>query len=177
MVIKTSQDMRTMASAVRAVAQRLDPELPVYGVVSLDEITHLTRSVVIRQFVLYLIGAFSIVGALMAGVGLYGLMSFVVAQRSREIGIRVALGAKQWAVKSLVLNQAIRMTILGLLIGIALSIASGRLIQNVVYEVALSNPMVLISVSVIVGVITCAACYLPVRRALRLDPMTVLRHD
>jgi ABC-type antimicrobial peptide transport system permease subunit len=163
-----------MASAVRAVVQRLDPELLVYGVVSLDEITHLTRSVVTRQFVLYLIGAFRIVGALMAGVG---LMSLVVAQRSREIGIRVALGAEETAVKRLVLNQATRMTILGLLIGIALSIASGRLIQSVVYEVALSCPMVLISVSIIVGGITCAACYLPVRRALRLDPMTVLRHD
>jgi len=177
LVIKTPLDVEAIAGAVRAQVQGLDPELPVYGVRTLDEMLNLTSSVVTRRLVLYLVGAFSIVGALMAGVGLYGLMSFVVAQRAREIGIRIALCAKHSAVQWLVLNHAIRMTALGLVIGITLAIASGRLIQSVVFGVAPSSPPILITVTVIIGLITCAACYAPVCRALRMDPVAVLRHD
>jgi predicted permease len=177
LVIKTPLDVNAIAGAVRAQVQRLDPELPVYGVRTLDEMLNLTSSVVTRRLILYLIGAFSIVGALMAGIGLYGLMSFVVAQRAREIGIRIALGAEHSAVKRLVLNHAIRMTALGLVIGVALALASGRLIQGVVFGVAPSNPTILITVAIIIGVITGAACYAPVCRALRMDPVAVLRHD
>src|SRR5262249_8381518 len=153
LVIKTPLNVDAIAGAVRAQVQRLDPELPVYGVRTLDEMLNLTSSVVTRRLVVYVIGAFSIVGALMAGAGLYGLMSFVVAQRAREIGIRIALGAEHGAVKRLVLNHAIRMTALGLVIGIALAIASGRMIQSVVFGVAPSNPPILITVTVIIGLI------------------------
>jgi len=177
LVIKTPLDVDAIARAVRAQVQRLDPELPVYGVQTLDEMLNLTSSVVTRRLILYLIGGFSIIGVLMAGVGLYGLMTFVVAQRAREIGIRIALGAEHGAVKRLVLNHAIRMTALGLVIGIALALASGRLIQSVVFGVAPSNPAILITVAIIIGLTTCVACYAPVCRALRMDPVAVLRHD
>jgi putative ABC transport system permease protein len=177
LVIKTALDPDEMARAVRGVVQRLDAELPVYAVRSLDETINLTSSVVTRRLVLFLIGAFSVVGAVMAGVGLYGLMSFVVAQRSREIGIRIALGAEHRTVKRLVLNQALRMTVIGLVIGTGLAIGSGQLIRSVVFGVVPSNPTILITVALIVGIITYAACYAPVRRALRFDPATVLRHD
>jgi putative ABC transport system permease protein len=177
LVLKTAVDPDAMAGAVRGVVQQLDAELPVYGVRSLDETINLTASVVTRRLVLFLIGAFSAVGAVMAGVGLYGLMSFVVAQRSREIGIRIALGAENGTVKWLVLNQALRMTVIGLVIGIGLAIGSGQLIRSVVFGVVPSNPTILITVVIVVGLITYAACYAPVRRALRLDPVTVLRHD
>jgi putative ABC transport system permease protein len=177
LVIKTKLDSEAMTTAVRAAVQRLDAELPVYAVRSLDETINLTQSVVTRRLVLFLIGAFGVVGAVMAGVGLYGLMSFVVAQRSREIGIRVALGAERRSVKSLVLNQALRMTVIGLVIGIGLAIGSGQLIRTVVFGVVPSDPTILVTVAIIVGLITYAACYVPVRRALRLDPVTVLRHD
>jgi putative ABC transport system permease protein len=177
LVVKTALDPETVVAAVRAEAQRLDPELPVHGVHSMDEMINQTASVVTRRLVLYLVGVFGVIGALMAGIGLYGLMSFVVAQRSREIGIRMALGAEHRGVKRLILNQALLMTAIGLLIGIAIAIASGQLIRSVVYGVAPSNPSVLITVTAIVGIITYAACYVPVRRALRMNPITVLRHD
>jgi len=177
LVIKTAVDPDTMAGAVRGVVQQLDAELPVYRVRSLDETINLTTGVVTRRLVLFLIGAFSIVGAVMAGVGLYGLMSFVVAQRSREIGIRMALGAEHGTVKRLVLNHALRMTVIGLVIGIGLAIGSGQLIRSVVFGVVPSNPTILITVAIVVGLITYAACYFPVRRALRFDPVIVLRHD
>jgi putative ABC transport system permease protein len=177
LVIKTALDPDAMAGAVRGVVHRMDAELPVYAVRSLDETINLTSSVVTRRLVLFLIGAFSVVGAVMAGVGLYSLMSFVVAQRSREIGIRIALGAEYGTVKRLVLNQAVRVTVIGLVIGIGLAIGSGQLIRSVVFGVVPSNPTILITVAIVVGLITYAACYAPVRRALRLDPVTVLRHD
>src|SRR5262245_7475416 len=177
LVIKTALDPDVMAGAVRGVVRRLDADLPVYGVRSLDETMNLTSSVVTRRLVLFLLGAFSVVGAVMAGIGLYGLMSFVVAQRSREIGIRIALGAEHRTIKRLVLNQALRMTAIGLVIGTGLAIGSGQLIRSVVYGVAASNPTILITVAFVVGVITYAACYAPVRRALRFDPVTVLRND
>src|SRR5215510_10102476 len=177
LVIKTAVDPNALTATVRGVVQQLDAELPVYGVRSFYEAINLTASVVTRRLVLFLIGAFSIVGAVMAGVGLYGLMSFVVAQRQREIGIRIALGAEHSMIKRLVLNQALRMTGIGLVIGVGLAIASGQLIQSVVFGVAPSNPTILITVAIVVGLITYAACYAPVRRALQLDPVTVLRHD
>jgi putative ABC transport system permease protein len=177
LVIKTAVARDAMAGAVRGVVQQLDAELPVYGFRSLDETINLTASVMTRRLVLFLIGAFSVVGAVMAGVGLYGLMSFVVAQRSHEIGIRIALGAEHGSVKRLVLNQALRMTVIGLLIGIGLAVGSGQLIRSVVFGVTPWNPSILVTVAIVVGLITYAACYAPVRRALRLDPVTVLRHD
>ena len=177
LVIKTALDPDVMAGAVRGVVRRLDADLPVYAVRSLDETMNLTSSVVTHRLVLFLLGAFSVVGAVMAGIGLYGLMSFVVAQRSREIGIRMALGAEHRTIKRLVLNQALRMTAIGLVIGTGLAIGSGQLIRSVVYGVVPSNPTILITVALIVGVITYAACYAPVRRALRFDPVTVLRND
>ena len=99
------------------------------------------------------------------------------ARSPRLVYLTIALGAKHGAVQWLVLNHAIRMTALGLVIGITLAIASGRLIQSVVFGVALSSPPILITVTVIIGLITCAACYAPVCRALRMDPIAVLRHD
>ena len=177
LVIKTALDPDVMAGAVRGVVRRLDADLPVYAVRSLDETMNLTSSVVTRRLVLFLLGTFSVVGAVMAGIGLYGLMSFLVAQRSREIGIRIALGAEHRAIKRLVLNQALRMTAIGLVLGTGLAIGSGQLIRSVVYGVVPSNPTILITVALVVGVITYAACYAPVQRALRFDPVTVLRND
>jgi putative ABC transport system permease protein len=177
LVIKTALDPDVVAGAVRGVVRQLDADLPVYAVRSLDETMNPTSSVVTRRLVLFLLGAFSVVGAVMAGIGLYGLMSFVVAQRSREIGIRIVLGAEHRTIKRLVLHQALRMTAIGLVIGTGLAIGSGQLIRSVVYGVAPSNPTILITVALVVGVITFAACYAPVRRALRFDPVTVLRND
>src|SRR5262249_8641217 len=93
------------------------------------------------------------------------------------IGIRMALGAEHGTVKRLVLNHALRMTVIGLVIGIGLAIGSGQLIRSVVFGVVPSNPTILITVAIVVGLITYAACYFPVRRALRFDPVIVLRHD
>ena len=155
----------------------MDPELPVYAARSIDETINFTRGVSTRKMVLYLVGAFSLIGALMAGIGLYGLMSFLVVQRSKEIGIRIALGAERASLRQLILNQAMGMTWIGLLAGIVLAIGGRRFVQSVVFGVTPSTPSVLFIVVVIVCAIAYVACYMPVRRALRTDPILVLRND
>jgi len=177
LVFRTAADLDYLTSAVRAEVQRMDPELPVYAARSIEDTIGMTAGVATRKLVLYLVGAFSSIGALMAGIGLYGLMSSLVAQRSKEIGIRMALGAERGNVRRLILRQAMAMTWAGLFAGIVIAIASGRFIQSVVFGVTPSTPSVLLTVGVIVSAIAYVACYVPVRRATRTDPIVVLRHD
>jgi putative ABC transport system permease protein len=177
LVIRTATDMTSVTAAVRREVQQMDPELPVYAARSIDETINFTPGVATRKLVLYLVGAFSLIGALMAGIGLYGLMSFLVVQRSKEIGIRIALGAERANVRQLVLNQAMAMTWIGLLVGIALAVGGRRFVQSVVFGVTPSTPSVLFTVAAIVCAIAYLACYMPIRRALRTDPILVLRND
>jgi putative ABC transport system permease protein len=177
LVIRTSADMAGVTAAVRGEVQQMDPELPVYAARSIDETINFTPGVAMRKLVLYLVGAFSFIGTLMAGIGLYGLMSFLVVQRSKEIGIRIALGAERANVRQLVLNRAMAMTWIGLLVGIALAVVGGRFVESVVFGVTPSTPSVLVVVALLVSAIAYLACYMPIRRALRTDPILVLRND
>src|SRR5262245_10534145 len=134
--------MTSIVAAVRREVQLMDPQLPVYGARSMDETINLTSGVATRKLVLYLVAAFSSIGVLMAGIGLYGLLSFSVAQRSKEIGIRVALGAGRNSVKVLILRQALMMAATGLAIGLVAAIFGNRLMQSIVFGVSASNPSV-----------------------------------
>jgi len=155
----------------------MDRQLPVYSVRSIEETINRTSGVATRKLVLNLVGVFSSVGAAMAGIGLYGLMSFLVAQRSKEIGLRIALGADRRTVRRLVLNQAMVMTAIGLAVGIVMALAATRFIQGVLFGVTPSDPGILASVAVIVGAIAYVACYVPARRAVRIDRIVVLRQE
>jgi putative ABC transport system permease protein len=177
LVARTGIDASLLADTVRAEVQKMDPELPVYAVRTMDETIALTPALATRKLVLYLVGIFSSIGTVLAGIGLYGLMNFVVVQRSHEIGIRVALGANPGRVKQLVLGQAMRMTIVGLITGIAASVAGSRFVQSVTFGVTPSDPQVLATVALIVIAVAGTACYVPVHRAVRTDPNIVLRHD
>jgi putative ABC transport system permease protein len=177
LVVRTMTDMSSMVAVIRREAQVMDPELPVYAARTMAETINFTSGVATRKLVLYLVGAFSSIGVAMAGIGLYGLLSFSVAQRSKEIGIRVALGAARSSVKRLIFRQAAMMTATGLAIGLVGAILGNRLMQSIVFGVSASNPGVLLTVAVLVGVVTCGACYVPVSRATRIDPIIVLRQD
>jgi len=177
LVVRTAVDVSTMAAAVRAEVNRMDRQLPVYSVRSIEETINRTSGVATRKLVLNLVGVFSSVGAAMAGIGLYGLMSFLVAQRSKEIGLRIALGADRRTVRRLVLNQAMVMTAIGLAVGIVMALAATRFIQGVLFGVTPSDPGILASVAVIVGAIAYVACYVPARRAVRIDRIVVLRQE
>jgi predicted permease len=177
LALRTATPVENIASLVRAEVQTMDPELPVYGVRSIEDTINMTPGVTTRRLVLSLVGTFSSIGVLMAGIGLYGLMSFVVVQRTKEIGIRMALGANKQNVRSLVLRQAMMTTAAGLIAGVTIAIAGGRLMQSVIFGVTPSNISVLATVVSLVAMITFIACSVPIRRAVRTDPIVVLRHD
>jgi putative ABC transport system permease protein len=177
LVARTGIDAELLGDTVRAEVQKMDAELPVYAVRTMDQTIGLTPGLATRRLVLYLVGVFSSIGTVLAGIGLYGLMSFVVVQRSREIGIRIALGANPGRVQHLVLSQALRMTVVGLLAGVAASIGGSRLVQSVAFGVTPADPQVLATVALIVIAIAGTACYVPIHRAVRTDPNIVLRHD
>jgi putative ABC transport system permease protein len=177
LVVRTMTDISSVVAAIRREVQLVDPELPVYAARTMEQTINLTSGVATRKLVLYLVGAFSSIGVLMAGIGLYGLLSFSVAQRSKEIGIRVALGAGRNSVKRLILRQALTMTATGLAIGLIGAIFGNRLMQSMVFGVSPSSPGVLLTVAGLVGIVTYVACYVPISRATRIDPIIVLRQD
>ena len=130
-----------------------------------------------RQQQMILLGAFAALALLLASIGLYGVLSYAVTQRSRELGLRMALGATTGSVMRLVVARGLMLTASGLAIGMALAWAATRTLQNVLYGVAASDPATFTGVVGLLGAIALAACYIPARRAARLDPIAVLRAD
>jgi putative ABC transport system permease protein len=177
LMVRTGMDPASLAATVRGEVNRMNAELPVYGFRSMDRTIDNTAGVSTRKLVLYLVTAFSGIGALMAGIGLYSLLTFVVAQRSKEIGIRMALGARGATIGKMVLRQVLSMTGIGLAVGTIAAVGGTRLIQAVLFGVSPSSPSTLLIVALLTAVVAGAACCVPVVRAARMDPNTVLRND
>ena len=124
-----------------------------------------------------LLGTFAALAFVLAAVGIYGIVSYSVAQRTREIGIRMALGAKQSDVLRLVLVEGLRLTMLGVVLGIAGALASTRVLTNLLFEVKPTDPMTFIGLSFLVAVVALLASYIPARRATKVDPLVALRYE
>jgi ABC-type antimicrobial peptide transport system permease subunit len=137
----------------------------------------MARSIATPRFTAVLLGTFASLALLLAGFGLYGVMAYSVAQRSREIGIRMALGAQAADVRSLVVNQAVRLGATGLAIGIAGALAVTRVFDSLLFGVTASDPVTFASVSATLITVLVLAAYLPARRATRVDPIVALRAD
>ena len=162
-----------MTSAIRAALRRADPEAPVSSVLSMDEV--LQASVGSRRFPMLLFGVFAGVALALAVVGVYGVVSYVVSQRRKEIGIRVALGAGRSALTRHVMRGSLIPVAIGIVAGIAGAVAASRLLESVLYEVEPGDPAVLGSIALILATAALAASWFPARRAARLDPLVVLR--
>jgi putative ABC transport system permease protein len=174
-VIRTAGDPGSAVPAVKATLQALDGTQAVYGVKSFDTIM---RSALARQrFSLWLFAAFAVLALLLAAVGLYAVMSQVVAGRTREMGVRVALGARPTEVRWLVVRQGMSLFAIGLVCGVAVSLAATRLLANLLYDVTPTDPSTLISTALVMCAVAWLSSYVPARRATRLDPATVLRTD
>jgi putative ABC transport system permease protein len=135
------------------------------------------RNVAPDRLNLGLLGAFAVLALVLASIGLYGLLSFSVTQRRREIGVRMALGARRFAVLNLVVGQGMRLVLTGAIIGILGSFALTRVLSAVLFKVKPTDPLTFFSVTVSLGVVALLACYLPARRATKIDPMEVLRDE
>ncbi len=161
--------------AVRRIASRLDADLPLYGTRTLEDVV--ARRLGGRKFSITLLLAFSALAVLLGAVGIYGVMSYSVTQRTREMGVRMALGAHRIDVVRLVLRHGVRLTVLGLLLGLAGAIGSTRFIESQLYEVDAADPLTYVAVAVLLGAVSVMASYMPARKASRTDPLEALRHE
>ncbi len=175
LVVRGEGDTATLTSAIRRAVVEVDPGQPVYGVKTMDEV--LSSSMAPRRFNMLLLGVFALAALLMAGVGLYGVLSFSVSQRSHEIGIRRALGARPGDVIMQILREGLGLVLVGLAIGTAGALALTRLIATLVHGVSATDPPSYAVGMVILAAVALGASYLPARRAARVDPMVALRYE
>jgi len=130
-----------------------------------------------KRFTMVLLGVFAMLALLLASIGIYGVLSYMVGQRTREIGVRMALGAQRLDVLRMVLRDGARMTVIGIIIGIAAAIALTRLMSGMLFGVKPFDPATFVSVSVLLSLVALFACYMPARKAMKVDPMEALRQQ
>jgi predicted permease len=172
-VLRTSVDARSLAPAVAPLVHAVDPEQPVSNVRTMDEVRD--AAVARPRFLAALLGAFALTAVLLAAVGIYGLMAFTTAQRTQELGVRMALGASRRAVLGLVLGEGARLGLCGVALGVVAGLALSRVMTGLLSAVRAADPLTLVAVSVAVSAVTALATWLPARRAARLDPARALR--
>ena len=171
-VVRTPATPRAIGAAVREIVQRADPNLPVGSVQSMDEVV--LSSLADRVFQTRVLGAFAILAMLLAAVGVYGVTAYSVSERTRELGIRVALGARATQIAALTLRKALGLTVAGLVIGGAVAAMATRLMAASLYEVTPFDPATFVAVALILGSVAVGAALVPARRASRVDPVKVL---
>jgi putative ABC transport system permease protein len=137
----------------------------------------LSESLARRRLYMILLGVFAGAALLLAGVGIYGVVSYSVSQRRREMGIRIAIGAERGDVLRLVLGQGARAATLGIALGMAAALALTRLMASLLFGVSAADPLTFLAVALVLTIAALAASYIPARRAMRVDPMVVLRHE
>ena len=175
LAVKTTDDPSATYELVRQTIRRLDSELPIPAMRTMDDVV--MASVAPRQFQLRLVLSFGIVALLLAGLGVYGVVSYSVAQRTSELGLRIALGATPRTVARSVIRHAMLPVALGLCGGLVAAIAAGRVVRAMLFEVNPADPITLLSVAIVLFTVGMLACYLPARRAMRVDPLTALRAE
>lgn len=173
--IRSSTDPLTLATELRKAVWSIDKDQPVSHVQSMTEVV--SQSVAEPRFRTWLLGIFAAAGLTLTLVGIYGVVSYMAGQRTREIGIRVALGAQRGNVLQLVLGQGIRLTVIGAIAGVLGSLALARLLKSELFSIKPTDPLTLIGAAVLMLLVAVAACYLPARRATRVDPLVALRHE
>jgi len=175
LVVKTHGDPASLAGAIRAAVREVDPNQPVSRLKTMQDMV--AGSLAPRKFVVRLLGFFALVALFMAALGLYGVISYSVTQRTQEIGIRMALGAQSGSLLTLVVGQGLRLAIGGVAIGLAMAIALGRLLQNQFFGVNALDPVTLLSISSALLGAAFLASYIPARRATLVNPLEALRCD
>jgi putative ABC transport system permease protein len=174
-VLKTSADATAVAGAARAVMRELDPSVPVYQVATLDAL--IAQSGAQRRFVMQLLGGFAVIAVLLAAVGLYGIVAYGIAQRTREMGVRIALGAQPGDILRLVLKNGFSLVAAGVVAGVAVALATTRYLGSLLYGVKPLDPATLLSSAVILAGVALLAHWIPMRRALAVDPALALRAE
>jgi predicted permease len=173
--LRTAANPLAITAAVRSVVSQMDSNLPVFEVHTQTEL--IDQLVFQERMIAQLSGFFGVLALVLACIGLYGLLSYEVSRRTREIGIRMALGAQQRDVLRLVVGQGIVLAMVGAAVGIGVALGVTRYLKSMLYNVHASDPATIVSVAVLLTLVALAACYIPARRATRVDPMVALRYE
>jgi putative ABC transport system permease protein len=174
-VVQTNGDPAAMSGAVRGAIQKVDRDLPVFKVTTMERMV--AESLTQRRFSMLLLGIFASVALVLAVVGLYGVMSYTVTQRTREIGIRMALGARQSDVLRMVVGQGMLLAVIGVGLGLGAAFLLTRAMKSLLFNVSATDPLTFMLIAGLLVTVAFLASYLPARRAMRVDPMTALRYE
>jgi putative ABC transport system permease protein len=174
-VVRTENDPLTLVSAARHELQQMDPEQPMAAIATMEQL--LSGSLSRSRFTMLVLGVFAALALVLACVGIYGVIAYSVTQRTQEFGIRMALGANRRDVFRLVLGQGTRLTLLGVGLGIVAALVVTRLMATLLYGVSATDPVTFTAVALLLALVAMAACYLPARRATRVDPIIALRYE
>jgi putative ABC transport system permease protein len=175
LVLRTTGDPLSVAASVRQLIHEIDPDQPVSNVSSMEAL--LVEETGPRRLGMILLSAFAGLALLLASLGIYGVLSYFVAQQTPEIGVRMALGAQRSNILRLVLQKGLIWTLIGVAIGVGAALALTRFMASLLFEVSASDPLTFAIVPVVLIVVALLACYLPARRATKVDPMVALRYE
>jgi putative ABC transport system permease protein len=171
----TGANPANLSNAIRDVIRSMDREQPVYNIRPMTQLVD--DSVAQRRFNMVLMAGFALLALVLASIGIYGVMSYSVAQRTREIGVRIALGAQSRDVLKLVLSQALALTVAGLALGLVGAAALSRFLVSLLFGVKPTDLTTFVMVSVVLGLVALVACLIPARRAIKVDPLVALRYE
>jgi predicted permease len=175
LLVKSRVDPAALLASIRNVVASIDKNQPIFAISPMDQLR--TQSVGTQQTTLILLGAFSALALALAAIGIYGVISYSVAQRTHEIGIRMALGAQHRDVLHMVLRQGGKIAFAGISIGIVAAFGLTRLLASLLFSVSASDPLTFAAVAILLAVVALLACYIPARRAMKVDPMVALRYE
>ena len=175
LVVSTTVEPRSLADTVRKTVWEIDKDQPVSNISTMEDV--LAESIARQRFSMLLLGIFATVAMILAAVGIYGVMSYSVAQRTQEIGVRLALGAQTRDVLKLVIGQGMRLTLAGLAVGLIAAFALTRLIESLLFGVSATDPVTFAAISLVLMGVALVACWVPARRAARVDPIVALKYE
>jgi predicted permease len=175
LVLHTSLPPAGLTPQVRNALGQIDPSLPLFSVRTMNQV--IGENAQGQQFLSLLVGSFAAIAMLLAAVGIYGVLSYVVTQRTREIGIRMSLGASRGRVLAEVMWDGMRLSVVGFAAGIVGAIAASRVLRSMLHEVKPGDPLIFVATAGLLAAVALIACYLPARRAAKLDPMRALRYE